>query len=75
MSSERYVIDGKTYELPDGKLEDYERLNDEFRKTIMNTDCLPVPDGCLSNKSNEPLRKVWREYRAEFKKLLVEVKE
>lgn len=75
MSSERYVIDGKTYELPDGKLEDYERLNYEFRKAITNTDCLPVPDGCLSNKSNEPLRKVWREYRAEFKKLLVEVKE
>lgn len=75
MSSERYVIDGKTYELPDGKLEDYERLNDEFRKVVMNTNCLPVPDGCLSNKSNEPLRKVWREYRAKFKKLLVEVKE
>lgn len=53
----RYVIDGKTYELPDSKLDEYGRLKNEFHELIMSTECLPIPKGCLSNRSNEPLRK------------------
>lgn len=75
MSPERNIIDGKTYELPDSKLDEYERLNNEFHEVIMGTECLPIPKGRLSNKSNEPLHKVWREYRAKFRDLLIKVDE
>ena len=71
----RYVIDGKTYELPDSKLDEYGRLKNEFHELIMSTECLPIPKGCLSNRSNESLRKAWREYRAKFRDLLVEADE
>lgn len=73
MSSKRYVIDGKTYELPDSKLEEYDRLNDEFHEALRNVRRPPVPDGCLSHKSNLPVLEVARKYRAKFHELLVEV--
>lgn len=73
MSSKRYVIDGKTYELPGSKLEECERLNDEFHEALRNVKRPPVPAGCLSNRSNLPVIEVAREYRAKFRDLLVEV--
>lgn len=75
MSLKRYVIDGKTYELPDGKLEECDRLNDEFHEALRNVETPPVPAGCLSFKSNLPMLEVAREYRAKFRELLVEVEE
>ncbi len=75
MSSKRYVIDGKTYELPDSKLEECDRLNDEFHEALGNVKRPPVPDGCLSYKSNLPVLEVARKYRAKFRELLVEVEE
>lgn len=75
MSSKRYVINGKTYELPDSKLEECDRLNDEFHEALRNVKRPPVPAGCLSNKSNLPVVEVAREYRAKFRKLLIEVDE
>lgn len=75
MSSKRYVIDGKTYELPDSKLEECDRLNDEFHEALGNVKRPPVPDGCLSYKSNLPVLEVARKDRAKFRELLVEVEE
>ena len=75
MSSKRFIINGKSYELPESKLEECERLNDEFHKALGNVKRPPVPDGCLSYKSNLPVLEVARKYRAKFRELLVEVKE
>lgn len=75
MSSERYVIDGKSYELPESRAEDRARLNDEFHEVINSIEYPPLPKNCLSSKYNEPALMIWRECRAKFKDLLVEVKE
>lgn len=75
MNSKRYVINGKTYELPEARLEDYERLDDEFHAALLNVEYPPLPKNCLSSKYDEPMRKVVREYREKFHDLLVEVKE
>lgn len=75
MSSERYVIDGKTYELPESRAEECARLNDEFHEAINSIEYPPLPKNCLSNKYNEPALMIWREYRAKFRELLVEVKD
>ena len=74
MTSRRFDIDGKTYELPESRLEEYERLDDEFHEALRNVERPSVPKGCLSNKSNYPVLEVAREYRAKFRKLLVEAK-
>lgn len=74
MSSRRYDIDGKTYELPESRQEECNRLDAEFHEALRNVERPAVPHGCLSDKSNEPARRVWREYRAKFRELLVEVK-
>ncbi len=75
MSSERFVIDGKTYELPESRAGECARLNDELHAELENIEYPPLPKNCLSNKYNEPARKVWQKYRAKFRELLVEVKE
>lgn len=64
MSSKRFIINGKSYELPESKLEECERLNDEFHKALGNVKRPPVPEGCLSHKSILPVLEVAREYRA-----------
>lgn len=73
MNSRRYVINGKTYELPESRLGDYERLNDEFHEALLNVEYPPLPKNCLSNKYNEPMLRVVREYREKFHDLLEEV--
>ncbi len=75
MNSERYVIDGKLYELPEAMAGEYKRLNDEFHEAIRNVEYPPLPRNCLSAKYNEGELKVVREYRARFRELLVEVEE
>lgn len=75
MSSKRCVIDGKTYELPDSKLEECDRLNDEFHEALGNVKRPPVPDGRLSYKSNLPVLEIARECRARFRELPVEIAE
>lgn len=75
MISRRYVIDGKTYELPESRLGEYERLDDEFHEALLNVEYSTLPKNCLSNKYNEPMWKVVRAYREKFHDLLVEVKE
>ena len=75
MSSKRYIINGKSYELPESKLEKCERLNNEFHEALKNVKRPSIPAGCLSYKSNLPVLEIAREYRAKFKDLLVEVDE
>ena len=36
MSLERFVIDGKTYELPESRAEECARLNDELHEELEN---------------------------------------
>lgn len=72
LSPKRYVIDGKTYEPPESKLEECERLNDDFHEALRNVKRPPVPAGCLSNRSNLPVIEVAREYRTKFRDLLTE---
>lgn len=50
MISRRYVIDGKTYELPESRLGEYELLDDEFHAALLNVKYPPLPKNCLSNK-------------------------
>ena len=75
MSSERFIIDGKTYELPESRAEECARLNDEPHEELENIEYPPLSKNCLSNKYNEPMWKVVRAYREKFHDLRVEVKE
>ena len=47
----------------------------EFHEALRSVERAPVPEGCLSYKSNLPVLEVAREYLARFTELLVEADE